>query len=253
MTLLAVRPVFENDSTDLVVEIHFGEGGADSKLFVFDLLAAYVQYAKRKGFAAEIMHDDLGHAIVQFSGKDVWKAFQHETGKHVVQRIPPTENNGRKQTSVVSVMVLPLRPEAEDLPESEFDITANKLAATAVDVKAQCGHGPGGQHQNKTASAIRMTHKATGLQVFINGRDQLSNKKEAFRILTARVKAFYQEKQDACYDAQRKEKWSGGGRGAKIRTYNFMESRVTDHNLGVKTSNVKAVMKGHFELLFEKV
>ena len=179
--------------------------------------------------------------MLKVRGKGAGKAFQHESGQHVVQRIPPTEHNGRKQTSVVSVAVLPLPPEhtIKPLSQNEMDITTTK------------GTGPGGQNKNKVESAVRARHKPTGIEVFIDGRDQFKNKCFAIRILTVKVNELYNGKKQADYNASRKEKLGSGGRGSKIRTYNFLESRVVDHRLGTKTSNIKAVMKGELSLILQ--
>ena len=177
--------------------------------------------------------------MLKVTGKGSGKAFEFETGQHVVQRIPPTEHNGRKQTSVISVAVLPLPPEhtIKPLPQNELEITPTK------------GTGPGGQNKNKVESAIRAKHKPTGIEVFIDGRDQFKNKCFAIRILTVKVNELYNNKKQADYNANRKEKLGNGGRGSKIRTYNFLESRVADHRTGKKTSNIKEVMKGNFSLI----
>jgi peptide chain release factor 1 len=184
-----------------------------------------------------------GHVVVKFTGRDAGKLFRHEPGKHCVQRVPPTEKKGRRHTSMVSVAVLPMPPDNDPVP----------LPDDELEIKTQSGHGPGGQHQNKTASAVRMTHRPTGLQVFINGRDQHSNRREALRILTARVNEHLAEQRNEEYAQLRKSQRDGGGRGNKVRTYNFIgEGRVVGHRLGVKTRKVKEVMKGRFELLFEQ-
>lgn len=165
-------------------------------------------------------------------------AFQYEGGQHCCQRIPETEAKGRKQTSYIKVGVLPIREGTYDeIPESEFEMTTTG------------GHGPGGQHQNKTESAVRLKHLPTGLTVFINGRDQHSNKREARKILTARVAELRKAEADADYAKNRRLQMGDGNRGEKIRTYNFMEGRVVDHRIGTKTGNVKGVMKGDFGLL----
>lgn len=229
------------DTSEIIVELQFGEGGQDSKIFVDELFAAYLKYAQNLGFKSELLHGSEGHIIAKFVGDGVGRAFRHEPGKHCVQRIPPTETKGRKQTSMISVAVLPIPKKVEKpLTESEVEITTTK------------GSGPGGQHRNKTESAVRAKHIPTGITVFIgNGRDQHSNKREAISILTARVYELKKSQTDAAYGANRQAQMGGGGRSDKVRTYNFMESRVVDHRLGTKTSNVKAIMKGQFELILE--
>lgn len=211
-------------------------------MFVDDLAFAYVKYGAALGFRVETLTSDDGHSILKFIGKGVWQAFQHESGKHCVQRVPPTERGGRRQTSMISVAVLPLPPEnvVESLREQDLEITCQTGKQKA-----------GGQNVNKVASAVRMKHKPTGISVFINGRDQGQNKKEALRILTARVNQMKRDKELNAYYNDRKQKLGNGGRGDKCRTYNFIESRVVDHRLGRKTYNIKEVMKGNFKLILE--
>jgi peptide chain release factor 1 len=238
---LAPLPVFEK-ATELILELQFGEGGTDSKLFVHDLMDAYKRYAALKGFKYEIIHEENGHAMLQVRGRGVYDAFRNEAGKHCVQRVPPTETRGRRQTSMISVAVLPIPPEDPKaaLLEKDLEITTQTGKQKA-----------GGQNVNKVASAVRIHHKPTGLRVFINGRDQAQNRKEALKIITARVHEMQREKQQAAYTDDRKRQMDGGGRGNKVRTYNFIESRVADHRLGVKTRNIDQVMKGRFDLLFQ--
>jgi len=222
------------------MELRAGEGGQDSKMFIEDMVSMYVRWANSRNIQAEVLNDDDGHWVIRFWGKGAGRAFRHEAGKHCVQRVPPTESKGRRQTSFVIVAVLPIPPrhEMRDLPECEFD------------VKTQCGRQKaGGQHANKTASAVRMTHKPTGLQVFINGRQQHQNREEARRILTARVRQLERERITGDYEAKRREQLGDGGRGDKIRTYNFIDGRVVDHRLGTKTGDVKSVMKGQLDII----
>jgi peptide chain release factor 1 len=241
LLLFLGRTAFEN-SKELILELVFGEGGQDSKLFVDDLLSAYIKYGTSLGFRSEILTSELGHCIVRFSGKGVWKAFKNEPGKHCVQRVPPTERGGRRQTSMISVAVLTLPPENHQEPLREQDL---KITCQTGKQKA------GGQNVNKVHSAVRAVHMPTGLSVFINGRDQGQNKKEALKILTAKVNQRRYEKEAEAYYSNRKKQLGGGGRGEKIRTYNFIESRIVDHRLGTKTGNIKEVMKGNFKLILE--
>ncbi|RDJ35121.1 MAG: PCRF domain-containing protein [Crenarchaeota archaeon] len=220
--------------------MQFGEGGKDSKLFVHELASVYIRYGQSKGFKSQILESSEGHMIIRFKGANVWKAFEQEVGKHCVQRIGPTETKGRKHTSFVAVAVLPL-PEPrllKPIPENELEITFQR------------GHGKGGQHQNTTDSACRIVHPRTQLSVFINGRDQHANRRDAIRIITARINQFDQEKKDREYGKKRKV-LSKGGRGEtdKIRTYNFLKGFAVDHRTGKKTNNIKGVMKGDLNLL----
>lgn len=206
------------------------------------MLAVYVKFAELKRLKTELIDSSEGHAILQVTGKDAWKYFQHETGGHVVQRVPPTESKGRRHTSQISVAVLPVKDRSEYPALKREDLT----------VEAVRGQGPGGQHRNMTASAIRMVHNPTKLQVWIDGRSQKQNKQEALRILTARVHEHLRSQRDGAYNAHRKKQLGTGGRGGKTRTYNFIESRVTDHNLGHKTRRIKEVMKGRLDLVLEQ-
>lgn len=212
----------------------------DSKIFVHELLSVYILYAKYKDFNQELLTSEEGHVVLKVSGKDTWEAFSNETGKHCVQRIGPTEAKGRKHTSFVSVVVLPLPEEKalKSIPINELEITATK------------GHGAGGQHRNVTQSAIRIVHPRTGLSVFIqNERDQHSNRRRAIRIITARVNEFDQSQQDVENNINRKTLSQGGRSDSnKIRTYNFLKGFAVDHRTGKKT-NIKSFMKGNLELL----
>lgn len=224
-----------------MLEIQFGEGGADSKLFVHDLSEAYLKYASRNGIACQVLDISEGHVSIKLIGKGVWKLFKQEAGKHVVQRVPPTEHRGRRQTSVVVVGVLPLPPESSIQPLREQDI----------ETITQTGkQHAGGQNVNKVASAVRMKHLPTGIAVFINGRDQIWNRKEARRILTAKVNDLRNNHASEGYSSLRQQQLGNSGRGDKIRTYNYIESRAVDHRSGCKTTNVDGVIrKGMFELL----
>lgn len=172
-------------------------------------------------------------------GPGTGQAFINETGQHIVQRVPPTEKKGRRQTSVICVAVLPIPSETElkSLPESELEITATK------------GTGPGGQHKNKSHTCIRAKHKPTGIEVVIDERSQQQSKRQAIRILTARVAEQKLQKERNEFSDNRKAQLGDGNRGGKIRTYNFINSQVTNHRTGKKTGNIKEVMKGNLGLI----
>ena len=192
-------------------------------------------------FKAELLLSADGHMVAKIKGNGVGRAFQYESGKHCVQRIPPTESKGRKQTSMVSVAILPI-PKKIDIVISENDLNIEPVNLG----------GPGGQHRNKTLSDCRMTHIPTGLQVCIGGRDFHSNVREARQIICAKVADKVRREEQAKYAKDRQSQMDGGGRGNKIRTYNFMESRIVDHRLDKKTGNLKAFMKGQFDVLFDR-
>lgn len=176
--------------------------------------------------------------MLEVSGKGASKYFENETGKHCVQRVPPSERGGRTHTSMISVAVLDV-PKKIDIMLDEDDL----------EIQATKGSGPGGQHRNKVSSAIRMIHKPSGLKVFIDGRSQQQNRKTALKILSVKVQQWMREKEQSQYDSKRNGLLGNRGRGDKMRTYNFKEKRVVDHRLGTKTTKVDSVMDGHFELI----
>lgn len=202
----------------------------------------YVSYAELNKLEAEILYSSFGHVILKICGDEVYSHFKHESGNHVVQRIPKNQSRGLKQTSYVTVGILPLFNDInyQPLPMADLDITTMRTKIHA-----------GGQNSNKVDSTVRIVHKPTGLSVVINGRDQHSNKREALKVITARVHAKWKEDNDEKYAQIRKETMSDGGRGEKVRTYNFLKSRVSDHRLDKKTSNIKVVMKGNLSFLFK--
>lgn len=192
------------------------------------------------GFRHAVLLDDDGHATLKVSGRGAGKVFQHETGKHVVQRVPPTERASKRQTSVVTVAVLPLPPERTFRPLNERD----------VEIKTQTGkQKAGGQNCNKVASCVVVRYLPTGDRVVINGRDQGQNKKEALRILTARVNQRENDSRASRYETSRHRQMKGsgtvGGRGEKERTYSYIRGTVTDHRTD-RSISLKSFMKGDF-------
>lgn len=231
------------EASKIILEIQFGEGGEDSKLFVHDLFAAYCKYAENNKLKVQIIATSDGFIKASIKGRGAAEAFEYESGKHVIQRIPPTERSGRKQTSVVTVAVLPIKKDVN------IEIRDEDL-----EVITQGGHGPGGQHQNKTESAVRMRHLPTGIEVFINGRDQRSNRRQALDVIKQRVTDYHQKQIDEAYNSNRKKQRDGGGRSNKIRTYNFLNDRVVDHRFNIKCGDIQSIInKGKFERLLKKI
>jgi peptide chain release factor 1 len=214
----------------LLVDIYFKEGGDDAKHFVSDLAEIYINYCIKNNFSCEVLSNKFGNICLEISGKNVWEHFKTEIGKHQVQRIPPNEKHGRMQTSTVSVSVYKL-----------FEFQNSSLNPNDLEIQTQRGSGPGGQHRNKTDSAVRMKHIPTNITVFIDGRDQSQNKQKALQILTSRVNVFNYEQQKNKHSAHKKEQLFDN---RIVRTYNFKANRITDHITGKKSSNIKEIMKG---------
>lgn len=204
-----------------------------------DLFAAYIKYASSLNLKSEILDSDIGRVSAKICGEGVIKAFENEAGKHVVQRVPPTETNGRVQTSVVVVAVLPLKTQNKINPLNPNDLTITTMRGT----------GPGGQHKNRTESCVKIVHNPTGLQAIVDKRDQTTSKREALEILTERVNQHINAEKDSAYNSKRKDQLGNSGRGDKVRTYNFIDSRVTDHRTNKKTNQIKKIMKGQFNLI----
>lgn len=221
-----------------MVDIQAGEGGDDSKLFVDDLVEMYLRFAARNGCQPDILYSERGKASLRIDGPRAPALFANESGKHVVQRVPPTERNGRRHTSMVCVSVLPVAREAEFT-----------LRDSDIDVETKRGSGPGGQHRNKTESCVRMRHRPTGVTATVDSRDQHSNRREARRVLESRVREMHAAQASGAASEAKRAQMGGGTRGDKIRTYNFIESRVADHRLGTKTTQIEKVMKGQLELI----
>jgi peptide chain release factor 1 len=236
-------PKDANDGKNVIVEIRGAEGGEEANLWAGELYRMYQHYAEAHRWKVEQLSgqasDMGGFREVTFvvKGKDAWSHLKHEAGPHRVQRVPVTESQGRVHTSAATVAVL---PEAE-----EVDIT---IDPNDLEIDVYRSTGPGGQSVNTTDSAVRMTHKPTGIVVTCQDeKSQLQNKDKALRILRSRLLAaehdrLAQEQSDA-----RRSQVGGGGRSEKIRTYNFKENRVTDHRIGLTTHNLDSVLAGSLD------
>src|SRR3954451_20784196 len=236
-----------NDSKNVLVEIRAGTGGDEAALFAGDLFKMLTRYAEQRGFATEVISQSPaevgGFKAVTFAikGEGAYSVFKYEAGTHRVQRVPKTESQGRIHTSTATVAVL---PEAEEV---EVAIDPNELQ---VDVYRSSG--PGGQSVNTTDSAVRVTHKPTGLVVSMQDeKSQIQNRAKALQVLRARLLKLEQDRQSAELSGARKAQVGGGGRGEKIRTYNFKENRVTDHRIGFTAYNLDKVLAGELDGVVE--
>ena len=237
---LALLPKDPNDDRNAIVEIRGAEGGEEANLFARDLYDMFKSFAGRQGWKFELMEgtesDMGGFTTVTFSvaGDGVWSRMKFEAGVHRVQRVPKTESQGRVHTSSATVSVL---AEAEEV---DIHIDENDLQ---IDVYR--ASGPGGQSVNTTDSAVRITHKPTGVVVSMQDeKSQLQNKAKALRVLRSRILQAEQDRQAAEASEQRKNQMGGGGRSEKIRTYNFKENRVSDHRINLTMHNLDKVLAG---------
>jgi len=244
---LLMLPSDPNDGKNVLVEIRGAEGGEEANLFAGDLLEMYRAYAVRKSWSVETIQldaSDLGginQVTIMFKGDDAWSHLKFEGGPHRVQRVPATESQGRIHTSSATVMVM---PEAEEV---DVDIDEKDLQ---VDIYRSSGAG--GQHVNTTDSAVRITHKPTGIVVAMQDeRSQLQNRARAMQVLRSRLLKYYQDQADAKASAERRAQVGGGGRSEKIRTYNFKENRITDHRIGFTLYQLQAVLAGDLDPVVE--
>tara|TARA_B000000557_G_scaffold111739_1_gene90670 strand:+ start:1351 stop:2361 length:1011 start_codon:yes stop_codon:yes gene_type:complete len=242
-------PKDPHDDKNLILEIRAGTGGDEAALFAADLFRVYTRYAERNNWSYKIMDSsDTGiggikEVIISMNGKGAFGMLKYESGVHRVQRVPKTETSGRVHTSAATVAVL---PEAEDV-----DIQVND---SDLKIDTYRASGAGGQHVNKTESAIRITHIPTGLVVTCQDESsQHKNRAAALKVLKARLLAAEQEKVAAKRAAERKSLVSTGDRSVKIRTYNFPQGRVTDHRINFTTYRLNEILDGDIKEIIEQL
>ncbi len=244
---ILLLPKDRNDERNCTLEIRGGAGGEEAALFAYELYRMYQAYCEKHRFRWEIVdlnETELGgmkEVIVNVSGKGAYKKLKYESGVHRVQRVPETESQGRVHTSTVTVAVLPEAEEVE-VEIAEKDIRVDLFRSS----------GAGGQKVNKTETAIRITHFPTGIVVSCQDeRSQLKNKEKAFRVLRARLYDYYNSRQSSQEAQNRKSLVGTGDRSERIRTYNFPQSRVTDHRIGLSLYSIDACMMGEIDEMIE--
>ncbi|WP_209863889.1 peptide chain release factor 1 [Paenibacillus shirakamiensis] len=236
-------PKDPNDDKNVIVEIRGAAGGDEAALFAADLYRMYTRYADNQGWRVDVMDvnsSDLGgfkEVIFMINGQGAYSKMKFESGAHRVQRIPTTESGGRIHTSTSTVAVM---PEVED-----FDI---EIHDKDIRVDTFCSSGAGGQSVNTTKSAVRVTHIPTGIVATCqDGKSQNSNKDKALQVLRARIFDMKRQEEEAKYAGERKSKVGTGDRSERIRTYNFPQSRVTDHRIGLTVHKLDQIMNGEIE------
>ena len=238
-------PKDPNDDRDVVVEIQGAEGGEEAALFAGDLFRMYTKWAERKGWKVDVVEESptekggFDKVVFEVHGHGAYSQLKFEGGVHRVQRVPKTEAQGRIHTSAATVAVMP-----------EADPVEVELKPEDIEIKTSTSQGPGGQSVNTTYSAIRITHKPTGMQVSIQDeKSQLQNKEKALRVLRARLYEIKLAEQQEKIGAQRRGMVGTGSRSEKIRTYNFKENRVTDHRIKLTLHRLDSVMNGDLDEL----
>ena len=241
-------PKDPNDDRDVILEIRAGTGGDEASLFGADLLRMYLRFAERNGYKVEYLNNnmtDMGgvkEVVLSISGRrGAYSRLKYESGVHRVQRVPETESQGRIHTSAATVAVLP-----------EVDDVQIEIKESDLRIDTYRSSGAGGQHVNKTESAIRITHLPTNMVVSCQDeKSQLKNKEQAMRVLKSRLYDFYRNQQAAERAGARKSQIGSGDRSERIRTYNFPQGRVTDHRIGMTIYKLEAFLDGDMDELID--
>ncbi len=244
---ILLLPKDENDEKNVILEIRGGAGGEESSLFAADLMRMYKMYCDSHKYKFEVLNleeTELGgvkELQAMIKGKNAYAKFKYESGVHRVQRVPETESQGRVHTSTATVAILPEMEDAE-VEINEKDIRIDLFRSS----------GAGGQHINKTESAIRITHFPTGIVVSCQDeRSQTQNKEKAFAMLRSKLYDYYQREKESEYKQNRKSQIGTGDRSERIRTYNFPQGRVTDHRIGLSIYNIDGFMNGDLDEMIE--
>ncbi len=237
----ALLPKDPNDDKNIFIEVRGGTGGDESALFAGDLFRMYTRYAERQGWQVEIISESLGEVggykevIARIVGQGAYSRLKFESGGHRVQRVPATETQGRIHTSAATVAIMAEADETSDIIANPADVRVDTFRASCA----------GGQHINKTDSAVRLTHIPTGIVVECqDGRSQHKNKEQAWRVLAARIKDKQTREAQAKEAAERKSLIGSGDRSERIRTYNFPQGRVTDHRINLTLYKIDFIMDG---------
>lgn len=244
---LLLLPKDPNDDKNILLEIRAGAGGDEASLFSEELFRSYGYFAQQHGWSVEILSISQGNVggykevIAMITGEKVYSTMKYESGVHRVQRVPKTESQGRVHTSTITVAVI---PEAEEV---EVKVNPND-----VRIETMRASGAGGQHVNKTDSAVRLTHIPSGIVVYCQeGRSQHANRDTAFKILYSRLKSQEDERVIKEASDARLAQIGTGDRSERIRTYNFPQSRVTDHRIGLTTHNINGIMNGELNPIIQ--
>lgn len=239
-------PKDPNDEKNIILEIRAGTGGDESGLFAGDLFRMYSRYAERQGWKVELLSANEGEVggykevIARIVGYGAYSKMKFESGGHRVQRVPDTETQGRIHTSACTVAILPEVDEVADVEINPADIRIDTFRAS----------GAGGQHINKTDSAVRITHMPTGIVVECqDGRSQHSNKAQAMMVLAARIKAKQVDEQNSKIASERRNLIGSGDRSERIRTYNYPQGRITDHRINLTLYKIDAITEGDMDEL----